>query len=98
LIQLNVMGQVSEVQAFVQYLGEQPYFEVDEREEESGYDYFSLHCEVKTSLLKPSLRTLHELHIVTADQKKIVIALQDAKMKRNGKKTIITGISYDIFA
>jgi hypothetical protein len=98
LLQLQITGQIAEVQAFVHYLEEQPYFAVEEKEEEKGYDYFSLACDVKTSLLKPSLRTFHELHIVTADQQKVVLALLDAKVEKEGDKTIVSGLGYDIFA
>jgi hypothetical protein len=98
LIQLQITGQIAEVQAFVNYISEQPYFDVDEREEEKGHDYYALTCDVKTNLLKPSLRTFHELHITTEDQQKVVIALLDAKVKREGRQTIVSGRSYDIFS
>ncbi|WP_028777754.1 hypothetical protein [Shimazuella kribbensis] len=98
MIQLQVTGQTAEVQAFVQYLGEQPYFEVVEQEEEKGYEYFSLRCEVTTNLLKPSLRTLHKVHLVTPDRKNVVIELLDAKVQKVGSSVTITGRNYDIFS
>jgi hypothetical protein len=99
MIQLQITGEVAEVQAFVHYLREQPMFQVEEKEEENGYDhdYFSLTCEVKTNLLKPSLRTVHKVHLVTPDRKNMVIELLDAKVQKVGSSVTITGRSYDIF-
>jgi hypothetical protein len=97
LIHLQIAGEVAEVQAFVHYLRVQPLFQVEEKEEERGYDKFSLTCEVKTNLLKPSLRTLHKVHLVTPDRKNMVIELLDAKINKVGSCVTITGRSYDIF-
>lgn len=99
MIQLQITGEVAEVQAFVHYLREQPMFQVEEKEEEKRYDhdYFSLTCEVKTSLLKPSLRTVHKVHLVTPDRKNMVIELLDAKVQKVGSSVTVTGRSYDIF-
>jgi hypothetical protein len=98
MMEMKLDGQKAEVQAFVRYLEAQPYFELDVREEEQGYDQFTLWCALKTSLLKPSLRSVHEVEITTEDQQKIKFTLLDAKVEKVGGKMTITGLNYDVFA
>ncbi len=98
MIQVTLCGELAEVDAFVHYLEEQPVFQLEkgtvEERDKQVYQEISL----STSLLKPSLRKLHSVQMITEDYQKIVIELLDAEVKQEGEVITIKGLNYDIFA
>lgn len=97
MIYVTLRGQSAEVNAFVHYLEEQPLFKVergDAKKAEQVYQELS----ITTTLLKPSLRKLHTVQMITKDHQKVVIELLDADVKKEGEVVTITGLNYDIFA
>lgn len=97
MIQVNLCGEVAEVHAFVNYLEEQPIFKVEPKSAEDRDQLVYQELTLTTSLLKPSLRKLHTVQLVSEDYQKIVIVLMDAEVKQEGKVVTITGLNYDIF-
>jgi hypothetical protein len=98
MIQVTICGELPEVNAFVHYLKEQPFFKVEMGIDEVQGKQAQLELELTTTLLKPSLRKLHTVQMITKDYQKVVIELLDAEVKKEGEVVTITGLNYDIFA
>lgn len=101
MLQVNISGKSAEIHAFVSYLKEQAFFQVNQNEtkqEVVGIDEMeTVSLDLTTNLLKPTIRKVFTVKMKTDEGKEFNIVLLDGVYFKVGESTIIKGKNYDIF-
>lgn len=101
MLQVNISGKSAEIHAFISYLKDQAFFQVNQKEtnqevvESNEIETMSL--DLTTNLLKPTIRKVFTVKMKTDEGKEFDIVLLDGVYFKVGESTIIKGKNYDIF-